>query len=304
MVRAGSLCLLLAVCAAAIPGVGGCQRQRADDGASTLIPRPAQGVTYAQIRDAVNARAARLERLWARATVRVVRPDGEGGQARDQGDGFLQIVGARRLSLSIGKSIDRMYFFLGSDEERYWWVDVLDRDRRVAMVGTHERATPARAEEFGVPVHPLDLIELLGIRAIPEDGPEPIWNGEIGGWVVRAPLAGGASWGERRIVVDPVELLPIAVAIVDGEFSLSAGSRLESYARLDEWEGEGVAPEIPRRVTIELPRIETMVTLDLSAGKGIARLPTDAAFDLDRLLSRERVDDVRDLDGEAGPGEG
>lgn len=267
---------------------GGCTRAKVDgpgDGA------PEDQPSYAELRDRVNARSERLVRLWARATV-VVHSVVDGKERKDQADGYLQVVRPTSLSLSLGKTIDRMYFFLGSNEERYWWVDTLDKDRRVALVGTHERASAARAEEFGVPVHPLDLIELLGISGMAEDGDAPVWDEVAGGWSVTS----AARFGTRRVVFDPVEWYPIVIELIDDEGEIAARARLEDYRRLAEFDGVGLRPEMPSQITIELARIETTVLFDFGAIKSIERLPRDIAFDLEALLRRERVVEVRDLD--------
>ncbi len=272
--------------------VGGCARERVDDGfVGAVEERP----SYAELREQVNARSERLGRLWARATV-VVDSVVDGEARRDQADGYLQVVRPTKLSLSLGKSIDRMYFFLGSDEERYWWVDTLDAEQRVALVGTHARATAARAAEFGVPVHPLDLIELLGISGLPEEGETPRWDAEVGGWAVTV----AARFGERRVVYDHVERLPRLIELFGEDGELAARARLGDYKRLTEFDGVGLRPEVAKTITIELPRLEATVLFDLGATKSIERLPREIVFDLEALLRRERVSDVRDLD-EPGP---
>ncbi len=271
--------------------VSACQRQRVG-GAFIEHPAPGPAPSYEVLRARYNARCAKIPRLWARVTVRVISVGEDGSRRVDQGDGVLQIVKPSRVSLSVGKSIDRMYYYLGSDEERFWWVDVMDRGASVALVGTHAGARRERAEEFGVPVHPLDLLELLGISELPEEGAGPVWNGRLGGWMVEV----GGRWGNRRVVVDPVEFLPIAVVLLDDGGRAAAGSRLESYVRIDESDASGLHPEMARRVRIGLEGLGVEVILDLGAVKSVGRLPRDIAFDLDGLLRRERVREVRDLD--------
>ncbi len=290
--RAPAACgVWLCIAVLLVAGVGGCQRPWVAD-RSVEIPAPGPAPRYEVLRGVYNARCAKIPRLWARVTVRVISHEEDGSRRVDQGDGVLQIVKPSRVSLSVGKSIDRMYYYLGSDEERFWWVDVMDRDASVALVGTHAGARRERAEEFGVPVHPLDLLELLGITALPEDGGAVVWNGQVGGWMVELP----GRWGARRVVVDPVAYLPIAVVLLDADGAAAAGSRLESYARIDESDAPGLHPEMARRVRIGLERLGVEVILDLGAVKSVERLPRDIAFDLDGLLRRERVREVRDLD--------
>ena len=281
----GGLALLLAVM------LLGCAQQRVDDEgvrAPDLVP------TYEDLRDATNARASAFSRLWARATLVVHHRDDDGEISTTQGDGYLQIITPDRLSLSLGKAIDRMYFFLGSNEDYFWWVDTLDRDARYALVGTHAGASRARAAEFGVPIHPLDLMDLLGIMPLPQHGSAPTWDPRRAAWSVVTQ----ARWGTRQTLIDPIEMRPIEIVLLDDTGQIGARATLREYKRVDEFDGQGLRPEIASEISIELPAIDTDVLVDLGAVRIVDRLPRDIVFDLPGLLRKERIDDIRSLDDE------
>lgn len=247
--------------------------------------------TYAQLAGIHNDRAARLSRLWMRATVRVQTRDDDDKRHIDQGEGYLQIVQPDRVALSVGRYIDKMYFFLGSNETHYWWLDMF-ADEKIGLVGRHELATPQRAAELGVPIHPLELLDLLGITPIPAHGAPPVWS-ERGLVRIEVP----ARWGTRVMEFEPRVLEPRHIEILTASGELAASSELIGSQGVTMRQG-GPRPTLPTRVHIELPMIGSRITFDLYAPEHSQRKPKPIAFDLDGLLKRYRIDEVRSLDPE------
>lgn len=263
-----------------------CATAGRDNGTDPVGPPPA----WAELREAYNDRADKLDRLWAQTVVRVRTIDDQGRRREDQGEGYLQIIRPDRVSLSLGKLVDRMYFFLGSNEEWYWWLDTLDRDEQFAIVGRHELASREKAAELGVPVHPLDLLELIGITPLPQEGPEPVWSADG-----RLEVALPGRWGTRRLLIDPLEMRPLAIELRSEDGALAARAELDSYTTVRS-DGPGANPSIPRRIFIDLPQIDAEVTLDVSRPQSVRSRPRDIAFDLDELLDRQRIERIRLLD--------
>jgi len=253
--------------------VGGCRSARERPSG----PAP----SGSELAESYNRRVDGLSRVWARATVRVRGPDGQGGRRVDQGEGYLFYESPRRVGLLVGKYIDRMYFHLGSNDELFWWIDALDDEERVALVGSHEGATRADAERFGVPVHPLDLRELIGVTGIEQQGSAPGWERLGDRWVVE--VVRPARWGRRRVMIDPATLHPVRVELWTEQGELAASSDLSRY-RLVQRHMPGEPGYIAESIVIELPGIETRVEIDLADPVSDPSKPRDAAFDIRTLL--------------------
>jgi hypothetical protein len=78
-------------------------------------PPRALGITAEDVLEAHNARAAALDRLWARASVQVTGAD-ENGRLSEQAEGHLQIDQPDRVALSLGK-LGKVQLYLGSNAE-------------------------------------------------------------------------------------------------------------------------------------------------------------------------------------------
>lgn len=250
-------------------------------------PAPA----WSEVVPAYNGRAEAMKRFWSRATVRFTAKDAEGKRRTEQGDGYVQVIQPAHVSLSVGSYLDRMYFYLGCNAERYWWIDSMKDDAHVALVGSIPLANRERSAELGVPVHPLDLLELLAITPLPEEGADPVWSGDGASIMLQAP----ARWGTRRVFLDRLTRDPVRVELLDdaGRLVASADHRLHIPVRI---EGAGVYPSIGGRITIALPTLEAEVIIDLKDPESSTARPKARAFDLDALLRATRTTDVRSLD--------
>jgi hypothetical protein len=237
-----------------------------------------------------NSRVERLERLWARVTVVVNTVDAAGEAVTEQAEGHLQIERPRGVALSLGK-LGETYLYLGSNDERYWWIDVVDRENRAAVTGRHAAVTMEKAARLGVPVHPLELVEVLGLT--------PIGDGAVvDGTTVTTPTATGG-----RVVrfVDPETFEPVRIDVVDaaGELVLSASH--EAYQLASVRDDTRVKPRVPGRVIVEAPTVPATVRLALYDPEN--RDIREIAFDFDRLLKAFRVETVYDLDATAAVGD-
>lgn len=246
-----------------------------------------------------NDRVAPLWRLWARTTLIVEQldPDDPGGLLRDQAEGHLQLEQPDRFALSVTKLGD-IYFYLGSNAERYWWIDRLTEDR-VALFGRHSRATPELAQLLGIPIHPLDLMDLLGVTPLPDDsGLEigPRTEGEVG-WTAEGAVAVTvpARWGWRRVVLDPLTYEPSRVEMLDAGGGVVLASALSRYGSV-RIRGQGVpGPGVARRAVIESRDTGARVTMDLYEPEN--RELSEQAFNFEALVrAYVRGGEVIDLD--------
>lgn len=248
--------------------------------------------TTQAIESAYNARVAGLDRVWARAIVRFQSVDRDGNEIDEQGEGHLQIVQPRSLFLTVGK-LGEPAFELGSNDARYWWIDIRNKSARV---GEHAKATPTLAARAGLPVHPLDLLELLGITPLKAKSP-PTWSAD--GRAVEVLIAG--RWGERVLRLDPARLEPMEIELRGQD------GRVLALARLTEYEGAIVGGDpspvarVATRVFVDVPSTSTKVTLWLREPENRGSKIKARAFNFDSLSQEYGVKSVGSIDEPAPP---
>ena len=263
---------------------------------------PSEGVvdlssmSYEQVAQAMNERAERLERFWA-ATITTVWYIGKQGEDEvDQLDGDLHIVQPNKIALTLEKiGVDGAA--LGANERFYWFVDLL-ADDPIASIGTHSKANPDQLADLGVPVHPLDLLLLLGFSKVPERpiNPErPLRTTASGGHVV---LAAPATWGIVEYTLDPETFEPVRVEIRRGprQPPVLTADMVGTIPFDDRLDRDKPPVRIPERVVIDVPEIDARVRIRLLGAQSSRRKPDERAFDLGDTLSRYGVRLRRDLD--------
>jgi hypothetical protein len=292
--RALALTMLAFACAA------GCNCASRPD-----LPRPLgerakldlSTVRYEQVASAMNERAARLERFWA-ATITTVWYIGEEGEDEvEQLDGDMHIVQPDKIALSLQK-VGVNGAALGANERFYWYMDLM-ADDPIASIGTHAKADPDRLTGLGVPVHPLDLLLLLGFSKVPEepmDPDQPLGLSPDGGNIV---LSAPARWGIVEYTLDPESFEPVRVAIRRGPNMppVLTSDMLDGTVPFDDRINREL-PEIsvPKRVLIDVPELDARVQVRFTLARSSKRQPDERAFDLGDALSRYGVRLKRDLD--------
>lgn len=251
--------------------LAGCAGRDGESGPTEPLGPPP---TYEAVAGAHNARVARVPRLWARIATTVWYPDEDGKEREEQFEGHLQVIRPDRVSLSFSKVGDE-YAALGCNAESYWWVERIEEPR--ALVGTHAKATPERMRELGIPVYPLDLIELLGVTELPESGDEPRWSEGL--VEVRVPVRSGT----KRMLLDARTLEPARVEILDEAGRVLVWSELERYREVDT-PSLGDEPRVPGDAWMYLDDAGVRARIRISEPEAREERPTEAAFDLARKL--------------------
>lgn len=252
--------------------------------------------TYDEVAQAVNARAERLQRFWA-ATITTVWYIGEQGEDEvDQLDGDLHIVQPSSIAMTLEK-VGVVGATLGANERFYWYLD-LQADDPIASIGTHERANPDQLAELGVPVHPLDLLLLLGFSGIPEeplDPERPLQRSANGAHLV---VAAPARWGIVEYTLDPDTLEPVRVEIRRAPRQPAMlTADMQGTVPFDDRLQRGLAEvRVPERVLIDVPQLDARVRIRFLVPQSSRRKPDERAFDLGDTLSRYDVRLRRDLD--------
>lgn len=256
------------------------------------FPPPEVLPGYDQTAARFNARVERLNRVWARANLTLRSPKESGGTSVDRAEGYLQLEQPDRTSLSVMK-LGETYYYLGSDSDGYWWLDLSDRDHKTALYGRHAEATPELVAELGLPVHPRELLDLFAITPLPvrtegELAPPGAvdWDAGLGMLRVVSP----AMWGERVVWFDPVTLAPQRVELRDGRGRARATCELSRYISAPV-RGDGrVPPKLASQYRVEMPATGVRATLELYGAENKPINPR--AFDFADLVESYGVDEV------------
>ncbi|MGI9014646.1 MAG: hypothetical protein ACR2GY_10405 [Phycisphaerales bacterium] len=215
--------------------------------------------------------------------------DEKGSSHYEQGDITLLIGRPTHLALRIYK-IDTL-MWLGSNTDRYWFFDLMDKSDEVAYVGRFDQVTTDAALP-GL-IHPLRLIDLAGLSEIPAETPAS-YSEEHDAWLIECDGRGGRS----RIYLDRTRNWPIVVESLDSAGQPLFRSRLTRYEPV---ESEGMPPaafpRLPRRIEIEEVGRDGKAVLQLDGPTTIVDEATiKSATDLDRLLGRFLPDRIEALD--------
>lgn len=246
---------------------------------------------YAESAARYNEHVSRLERVWARAVVRLTYVDPEGELRTEQGDGFLQVIRPDRLALSLSKA-GMLLFWLGCDAQRYWWID-LTGDEGVASFGRHEKFETSARDRLGLAIAPLDMIRLLGTSPMAtgvgvEGATQWSRDGRLLGLTSRR--AGG---GFERVWVEPETMAPRMWELFDADERLVMVSELEGEMPVDVQGSGGLRPRMASRVTATHVESGTRIRLSLAGGRDT---PVPEAFELDAILRAQRISRAVDLD--------
>lgn len=257
---------------------------------------------FGDVARAYNARVAPLDRVFAWTNLKLTYFDEQGEKRTEDPEGRLQVVRPDKLALSLGKAGTTL-FWLGSDSERYWWIDLTDKDKPVAAVGRHALFNDQTARRIGLAIQPLDLIRLLGVVPINVSGTGATQWSEDGKQVGITSTLGNR--GFQRIWLDPESLTPQEIELFSKDRQLIARAVHEGveYVEITRKElPQALGAErarMPSRVFITHFESGTEVRITLTGVKD-GRI-VDAAFNLDEILRRNGVERVIDLDKDATP---
>lgn len=275
-----AICLLIGACAS-----------QPKDAPMKLGPPPA----YASIAARYNKRCADLDRLKATVTIIVDTPDGKGGRRKDQVEAYLQLILPTRFSLRVDK-VGKTLAILGSDERRFWWIDT---DARVARVGEHAHAATNRAAaaEFGIPILPSDLIELLAITPLPLNeqaaGLKTV-RADSGDVIIELPPS---SPGEsaRRLYIDEATAFPTRVEVFDTARAVILQAALTRPVQVKVLDNSFSPAFVASRYEILIPSTDTRVTVSIASPENPREEMRLKPFDLDTLLEAYGVEDISPL---------
>lgn len=259
--------------AMALLAASGCQHAPGPRGDGLPTPEP---IGYAVLRDAQNDRVRRIPTVRASGVIELRWRDEQGGSHFEQGDIRLFLRLPDRLSLQVHK-LGETYLWFGADGGSCWLFDLLNKDDRVLYVGAASELG-GRAEVPGA-LHPLRLIDLLGLTELPEDG-VVTYSPEHDAWQVESTAQGGTI----RLYFDRQTLLPRRVEGVAGTVIECAGELREYESLAVDGLPPGYFPRIPTRARLTDARHHGEAAVAL--GELTTRINERAfrnAFDLEQL---------------------
>lgn len=285
--RATLACAAFLACLFALIA-GGCKSGPGTRGDQPIKRGPAPAYTDAAAR--FNAVVAGYDHLWTPVALRVRYRDQESGNiTEDLLDGHLQAITPDRVALRIDK-LSETYAYLGCDAIRYWWIDV---KAGAAIVGTHEKATPEALADFDIPVHPLDLIALLGI--VPVD---PAGYGATR-WSTDGASLGilsRARFGNKLVWVDPETYEPRAVEITDENGRTTLRSEITRPERIPIDGAPDSKARIATQYDVTFEGSDFALGVRLQEPQNRRERMRPAAFNMDTVLKTYRVKDIIDVD--------
>lgn len=249
------------------------------------------------VRDRYNARVAPLDCVRGNADIAIFSRDEDGKETKEeQAEGFLTYVAPRGVALRINR-LSQTYFWLGSNNTQYWWFD-LAHDERFALLGTHEKASPAVASRFNLPVHPLDLLDLMALSPLPDQG-QLAWSQDPPALRLTLPPR-AQGWGARVLYLNPDSLEPFRVELLDAADHPAVVGELSRFTPV-EVDGQPFSPaRLPARLRLVMPQLGATASLQLNslANPG-AQTIRPAVFDFASLARAHRIDKTFDLDAPA-----
>jgi hypothetical protein len=245
-------------------------------------------LNYIKVAEAYNTRARAFERLSAQVSliIEADKFDGEGnstGRTRDQLEGNLSVQRPQKVALRLDK-VGQNVAYLGSNDFSYWWFDLTGKEP-TAIVGTHLKAAPQDAADFGLPVHPLEFIELLGVMEMPGAGTKAATQASVArsrdGTMIEVTTP--SRWGKRKFTLDATTYQPQRIDLLDEKGELAVGSLLSRYANVSVEGKPGSGAQIATRIELTIPASTTQVLM-VMADPRVPLTVRPRAFDVMELV--------------------
>lgn len=250
---------------------------------------------YPEMARRYNERIEPLNKMFARANIRLTYFDENGEKKTEEPEGRLQIVRPDRLALNLGKA-GQILFWFGCDASQYWWFDLTDSSNRILAFGRHDRYNEEVGKRIGIAMRPLDLIRVLGI--VPMDPKAPgatQWSRDRS--QVGITTAIGAR-GFQRVWVDPRTDMPVSIEVFDSAKKLVVIAKHSGEEPIELASGR-YRPPIAAQIVVTHIASKTEARLSLTGIKDSG--VSEKAFQLPTLLESYPVDRQIDLDN-ARPG--
>ena len=253
-----------------------------------IVLPPMEEVTRRQ-----SDRVAKLQHFRSSGIIELRWVDEDDDSHFQQADIRLLMALPSHLALQVYK-VGNTYMWLGSDDEQFWFFDMLDGDAEVAYVGRYDSLDNGR--EIPGMLHPMRLLDLIGLSEM-SDANEISFDQQEKAWVVEYTGRGG----DVRAFLDERNLWPVRVDSLDEAGNALYSSRLSKYESI-------VAENMPRG---DFPKMAKRIEIVEAGGEGnaivqiqepttiITREKILRAADLERLLNNFKPKRVEQLEADA-----
>ena len=249
---------------------------------ATPAPVP-DAPSYQSLAQSHNDRVAKLQHMYATGSIEFRWKDDKGSHF-ENAHAELWLSLPRRTALRIDK-VGEVVIWVGSDEERYWFFDLLSKETSL-RVGRHDEPMREIDAAAGLGLGPLALLALLALTPLPDGGESPpvTFDSARKAWMIEVP----GNRHLRRMWFDVSSLLPSRVEIINDAGQVQVSSSLREYRSVTQ---VGMSP-------LAFPKLATLVdifTADDDSRNGSVKLaldemtgdvedqPMDRVFDLARL---------------------
>ena len=294
---------------AALWSLNGCETTRNMQGRAEWIGAkvglPAGG--YSEAVKIYNARIDKIDQLWARADMQVTWQE-EGEKKAEDLDGHLLLRRPGQTAIAMGK-LGQTMLWAGCDEQRYWWLDLRQKDERIGYVGRHENVDQAaQVGLLAVQVQPRDVMALLGVVTLSGEKEMAEGQGQV--------KAAGEYWVLEpadkllRIWIKPSEGVAVRVDLLDEDGTEKITAYLSNHQPVHLHKKSGTAQQaisaedqgsmLAREIEIVLRQSQEQGRLklklrDVSDGRDDDRIQ-EKVFDFNSLRKVYRLKRVIDLD--------
>lgn len=281
------------VCAFLLFALLGCETPQSLNN-DTNAAQPKVAFTAAELIEKHNTRVAKLDQLHAFGVIEITWTDERGGKHTDQGDAELWIDQPSKTAMRVDK-VGEVLLWLGSNEQSWWLFDMLNKPTTL-HTGPVKNSSQRLALGEIVSVHPLVLLDLLGITSIEYvQGEGAMYSAESKHWNLRVA---GANAPLKLTFNEAGQLITIA-ALDDNNVAIATSA-------LRDFESAKVVgtnplnwPKSATHVVITLADQSGSVLLALNNNMEAALDETQASriFDLEVLKKSLRPERV-ETDGE------
>lgn len=298
--------LVVMLAAAMWAGLTGCESASPDQ--TPVLTGPAVTLDYKEVATLYNVRVENMDRVWARSRLRVQFTDKQGEKVDESAEGHLQIIRPRKLALTVTKVGETLYY-LGSNDQLFWWLDI--RKEKSGVVGRHADTKVEAVSAMGVPLLPLDVLELLGVLPLDVDAAGKAKA--IGGrFEVMYPARGMRLAGIEdadgistvRMVMDRKTLEPQTIEVRGADGKIAVRAELKNYQPVIGVPGGSLRPRLATMFELFVPKSETRFTIKLLDTQNRGDRMNPAAFDLEKLLAAYSISNVKVIEpakGDATP---
>ncbi|MEM9019801.1 MAG: hypothetical protein AAGC44_04495 [Planctomycetota bacterium] len=275
----------------------GCGGLRNFDRNNNASPITEADIGYVELASRYNQTVRYFDQLWVRNDIKVDWNETlENGRRRSRnlvGDGKFIFVPPRDSAMTV-EHLGTVYLWAGSNDAQYWLFDLTEDDKAVYQ-GTYEALDRPGTRAMPIPVRPDSVAYLLGVLPLPvnpDAQDQPIVEEFEDQYFIEPP---GLN---LRMLIDKQTFRPTRVYLTDRQ----GHARLVSYL-YDQYpvKVEGLSgqerPIICKRAEIDVPGLETRITMTVINATTDSSKINDKLFEFEVLQNLHRPSVFINLDG-------